>query len=79
MQHFTPICKIPHHHNGGYKRPKLSELLLFYNISEQEVQQAAQELFQAHSINAHDARYDTAALYLVMQKHQSEKITNTSL
>ena len=24
MQHFTPICKIPHHQNGGYKRPKLS-------------------------------------------------------
>lgn len=74
MQHFTPICKIPHHHNGGYKRPKLSELLSFYTISEQEVQQVAQELFQTHTTTAHDARYDTTALYLVMQRYnQTEK------
>ena len=70
MQHFTPICKLPHHHNGGYKRPKLSELLWFYNISESQVQETSQSLFNIWSITAHDARFDTAALYLVMQKYK---------
>ena len=70
MQYFTPICKIPHHHNGGYKRPKLSELLWFYDISSQQVQETVQELFHTQHTEAHDARYDTTALYLVMQKYQ---------
>ncbi len=70
MQYFTPICQLPHHHNGGYKRPKLSELLGFYNISESQVQQTSQELFDAGTITAHDARFDTTALYLVMQEYK---------
>ena len=70
MQHFTPICKLPHHHNGGYKRPKLGELLHHYTISESQVQEMAQKLFDGKNTQAHDARYDTTALYLVMQEYQ---------
>lgn len=70
MAHFTPICKLPHRHNGGFKRPKLGELLLHYNISESYVQEVVQELFDGESTQAHDARYDTTALYLVMQEYQ---------
>ena len=70
MQHFTPICRLPHHHNGWYKRPKLGELLNHYSISESQVQAMVQELFDGENTRAHDARYDTTALYLVMQEYQ---------
>ena len=73
MAHFTPICKLPHRHNGGFKRPKLGELLLHYNISEAQVQGMVQELFDGEHTQAHDARYDTTALYLVMQEYHKNQ------
>ncbi len=45
MLHFTDICKIPKANGLGYKRPKVSELTSFFDISDQKVLDKAKNLF----------------------------------
>ena len=63
MKYYTPILKLPRK-SGGYKYPKLSELADFLDIYDYDVSRKCIELFGNESLSAHDARFDTALLYL---------------
>lgn len=64
MNYYKNICKISYS-NGNYKNPKLSELVDFLKITEDEIIKTADKLFDG-SGNYHDARFDTAATYLTV-------------
>jgi DNA polymerase-3 subunit epsilon len=64
MNYYRNICKL-YKSNGTYKYPKLSEVIDFLNISEESVNNCAMKLFGGTN-NYHDARFDTAALYLIV-------------
>ena len=63
MKESTPLCKILRKSGAGYKYPKLSELCAFLSISDAQIQKATCDLFGAEA-GYHDARFDTAAVYL---------------
>lgn len=67
MKKSTPICKLLRKSGSGYKYPKLSELCDFIGISDADISMQADALFQAKS-SFHDARFDTSALYLAVNK-----------
>jgi DNA polymerase III epsilon subunit-like protein len=62
MKHFTPICKIPG--RFGNKWPKLEELMKFLGIEPEVALAMAREFYGAGDIGFHDARFDTAGLFL---------------
>lgn len=64
MKNSITACKIPRHNSRGYKYPKLSELCSCLGITDQDVSRYAIALFGSNT-GYHDARFDTAALYLV--------------
>lgn len=64
MQYYKNICKIPRP-NGDYKNPKLEEVISFLKITKEQISKKADELFMG-SGDYHDARFDTAATYLVI-------------
>lgn len=64
MAYYRDICRIPKA-NGEIKNPKLSEVIDFLNITENQISETSQKLFQG-SGNYHDARFDTAATYLTV-------------
>ena len=70
MQYFTPIMKLPRN-SGGYKYPKLSEVAEFSQVYSYDVLRCSKELFNTYDVSFHDARFDTATLYLCM-KRQAE-------
>lgn len=81
MKHFTPICQLPSpQSNKGFKRPKVIELIQHYNITEQTIASTTAIMFGENSVQFHDARYDTVAVYLAMQAYhtlsQSEQYEN---
>ncbi len=63
MKYYTPIIKLPRK-SGGYKYPKLSEVAEFLDIYTYDVSKKCIDLFGEGSLSAHDARFDTALLYL---------------
>ena len=67
MRKSTPICKLLRKSGSGYKYPKLSELCEFLSISDDDISMQANALFNAQS-SFHDARFDTSALYLAVNK-----------
>ena len=67
MKKFTPICKLARKTGVGYKYPKLNELCLFLGVSEEDIHKTACSLFNSNSA-FHDARFDTSALYLAVNK-----------
>ena len=71
MRHFTPVCKIARAGGKGYKYPKLSELAEFFGLYPYDTSMAAYKLFDCGA-NLHDARYDTAMLYMSI-KNASQK------
>ncbi|MBS5937070.1 3'-5' exonuclease [Clostridium sp.] len=64
MAYYKPICNILNP-SGTVKNPKLSEVIDYLQISEDEIAKKADELFEG-SGNYHDARFDTAATYLTV-------------
>lgn len=64
MKYFTPVLKLRRESHRGYKYPKLSELCEFFDIYPYDVSRKSAEFFGDASVLAHDARYDTCALYL---------------
>ena len=64
MAYYRDICKIPKA-NGEIKNPKLSEVIDWLNISEKQISDTSEKLFEG-SGNHHDARFDTAATYLTV-------------
>lgn len=65
MKKFTPLCRLLRANGTAYKYPKLNELCTFLDIYPYDVTRESMRLFKA-APSAHDARYDTAALYLAM-------------
>ncbi|MGN0143744.1 MAG: exonuclease domain-containing protein [Clostridium sp.] len=64
MAYYKNICRIPKA-NGDIKNPKLSEVIEWLNISEKQIAETSEKLFEG-SGNYHDARFDTAATYLTV-------------
>ena len=67
MKKSTPICKLLRKNNKGYKYPKLIELCAFFEVTDLEINKNANTLFGNKS-SYHDARFDTTALYLAVNK-----------
>lgn len=67
MKKSVEICRIPRGRGCGYKYPKLGELCEFYGITQKEIARSTEELFGAEC-GFHDARFDTAALYLAANR-----------
>ena len=67
MKKTTPICCLMRTNSKGYKYPKLQELCAFLGISDCEIQKIASDFYGA-DIGFHDARFDTTALYLCVNK-----------
>ena len=67
MKNSTPLCKLPRKSGSGYKYPKLSELCAFVGISDLDISRQVISLFGTNSA-FHDARFDTSALYLAVNK-----------
>ncbi len=65
MKNMTPVCKLPRKTGVGYKYPKLSELCEYFKLSETEIMLSARKLF-GFVTGAHDARFDTTAVYLAV-------------
>ncbi|MDR1906447.1 MAG: 3'-5' exonuclease [Clostridiales bacterium] len=68
MKHFIPHCKLGGTGRNMYKYPKLSELGEHFGIKEDEAIGAAADIFLIDSGELHDARYDTALLYICVKK-----------
>ncbi len=66
MKGTVGLCKLSRV-GGGYKYPKLSELCSFLDITEKEIGDVTEKLFGA-DLSYHDARFDTAAVYLIANK-----------
>ncbi|MDB2124449.1 MULTISPECIES: 3'-5' exonuclease [Clostridium] len=64
MQYYRDICKLLRP-SGDYKNPKLEEVINFLGITKDQISSKADELFQG-SGDYHDARFDTAATYLLI-------------
>ena len=64
MAYYRDICRIPKA-NGEIKNPKLSEVIDWLNIPSSKISETSEKLFEG-SGNYHDARFDTAATYLLV-------------
>lgn len=64
MAHFKPIMKMSKKSGGGYKSPKLEEVVNFLGITDKDIERVANKMFMGFS-GYHDARYDVAATCLV--------------
>lgn len=65
MKKLTPVLKLSRSRGAGYKYPKLSEACEYFYITDEEIMQTAKDLF-GQSLGYHDARFDTAALFICM-------------
>ena len=72
MKYFKDIVRLPAKltRYGPYKNPKLSELVSFFNISEQKINITCDKLFNtsdSHYLKTsyHDSRFDTTAIYII--------------
>ena len=66
MEYYTPILQIPGHY--GYKWPRLSEVMDHLGIEEKRVMFSATKIFKGAGIGFHDARFDVAATYAILQE-----------
>ncbi|MBE7083959.1 MAG: 3'-5' exonuclease [Clostridiales bacterium] len=67
MKKSTPLCALKRSRGEGYKYPKLSELCAFLEINDMQIQRASEEMFGA-KVGFHDARFDTTALCLAVNR-----------
>lgn len=68
MKFFTPIMKLERSSHKGYKYPKVSEMCEFLDVYPYDVTRATGRYFGESALNAHDARFDTAALFLCFRE-----------
>ena len=71
MRKYTPVLKLPRN-NGGYKFPKLSELMRFCGVTEEDAFSEAEKLFGGGT-KLHDARADAVAVWLCVKWMEKEK------
>ena len=67
MKKTTPLCKLQRRSGEGYKYPKLSELCKFLDIYDFQIKNASERLFGSEA-DFHDARFDTAAVFLAVNE-----------
>lgn len=67
MKKSITACKLTRPNSGGYKYPKLNELCSYLGISDNDIQVVSQKIFGA-TANYHDARFDTTAVFLAVNK-----------
>ncbi len=67
MKKSTPLCQLKRKTGEGYKYPKLSELCAFLEIDDAQILNASSEIFGAKT-GFHDARFDTTALCLAVNR-----------
>lgn len=67
MNYFKNILKLKSS-IGTIKSPKLSELLEYLKITEDNILDSTKKLFNSEETHFHDARFDTTALYLAVIK-----------
>ena len=67
MKKSTSACKLTRAKGVGFKYPKLSELVSFLGITDKEILSTAKKLFGSQC-GYHDARFDTCAVYLAVNK-----------
>ena len=67
MKKSTPLLKLKRKTGEGYKYPKLSELCAFLEIDDGMILNASSEIFGAKT-GFHDARFDTTALCLAVNR-----------
>ena len=73
MKETTEICQIPRKNGCGYKYPKLMELCSYFGVSDVEILKDVNRLFGVNG-GYHDARFDTTALYLAVNKGMEDKL-----
>ena len=64
MNYYKNVCRILNP-RGEYKNPRLEEVVKYLNITDELINSTASKLFEG-SGNYHDARFDTAATYLIV-------------
>ncbi|CDM69788.1 putative DNA polymerase III epsilon subunit [Clostridium bornimense] len=64
MKYYKNICNIISR-QGDIKNPKLSELMDFLDISEEDIENTSMKLF-GDTRSFHDARFDTTAVYMAL-------------
>lgn len=67
MKKSVPICKLPRKTGASYKYPKLSELCAFLDITDEDILSKTLQIF-GEGACYHDARFDTTALFLALNK-----------
>ncbi|MBO5068377.1 MAG: 3'-5' exonuclease [Clostridia bacterium] len=74
MKKSTPVCKLLRSDGITYKYPKLNELCNYFAIRNSDIERASDKLFGTEA-NFHDARFDTTAVYLIVNEgFKCEKI-----
>ncbi|WP_027633830.1 3'-5' exonuclease [Clostridium hydrogeniformans] len=64
MSYYKNICRLCNV-RGDIKNPKLEEVIAFLSITKEMIAEKSEALFEG-SGNYHDARFDTAATYLIV-------------
>ena len=67
MKKSISACKLIRPNSGGYKYPRLNELCAHLGITDGEIQHFCKRLFGGEA-GYHDARFDTTAVFLAVNK-----------
>ena len=82
MKYFRNIVKIPYKQarEGKYKNPKLAELVDSFSVNKTKIEAYSKNIFNCSdsSFGFHDARYDTAAMFVVFQIYRDSLYNRTS-
>ena len=71
MKNSVPICKLTRSNHKGYKYPRLAELCNYLGITDNQILDKTEEIF-GENCGFHDARFDTTALFLSVNKLMQE-------
>ncbi|GAA0180815.1 3'-5' exonuclease [Clostridium sediminicola] len=74
MKYFKNIVQIPGRNGVDFKNPKLSEVVKHYNLDPDDILRRTKILFNADKVSFHDARFDTAAMYMCCLLSQNRPI-----
>ena len=77
MKKLTPVCKLLRS-GGAYKYPKLNEACAHFGITDTEIKQTLNSLYNANA-SYHDARFDATAVYLLMDRAMNSEPSLRSL